>query len=144
MKPRSIAVIVYTSLLLLVSACATDEVMPAPDTRAGDQLEAGYLVGKWCTNLELTGTANSQAGEDAVLDLEKQFWHFKASGNWQFSESGWMYSNHGEWQLQGRDTLLLDPLRGDPASYQASFTNAGADLYLKGQTGQFLVMSRCD
>lgn len=144
MNNKIIAVVVYSALSLLIAGCATDEVMLAPDTRAGDQLESGYLVGKWCTNRELTSKANSEAGHSAVLNLSARFWNFKESGNWQESGSGWMYSNFGEWQLQGRDTIILDPTRGNPTSYQASFTNSGVDLYLKDQDNQFLVLSRCD
>jgi len=144
MNNKIIAAIVYATLLLLLSACATDEVTLAPNLQAGDQLESGYLVGKWCTNRELTSTANSAAGHSAVLNLDQQFWNFKASGKWQESGTGWMYSNYGEWQLQGRDTVILDPIRGNPTSYQASFVNSGVDLYLKDQAGQFLVLTRCD
>jgi len=144
MNKKISALIVYSMLLLLVSGCATDEVMLAPDTRTGDQLDPGYLVGQWCNNRELTSNANSEAGHSAVLNLGIKFWNFKANGNWQDSGSGWMYSNFGEWQLQGRDTVILDPIRGNPTSYQASFTNSGVDLYLKDKAGQFLVLSRCD
>ncbi len=83
MNNKIIAAIVYSTLLLLISACATDEVRLAPNTQAGDQLESGYLVGKWCTNRELTSTTNSQAGHSAVLNLGQKFWNFKEDGNWQ-------------------------------------------------------------
>lgn len=144
MNNKFIAVIVYPALLLLISGCATDEVTLAPDTMAGDQLDPGYLVGKWCNNRELTSNANSEAGHSAVLNLRPKFWNFKESGKWQDSASGWMFSNFGKWQLTGRDTVILDPSRGNQSSYQASFTNSGVDLYLKDQDGQFLVLSRCD
>lgn len=144
MNHKIISVIVYSALFVLIAGCATQELQLAPDTQAGDQLESGYLIGKWCTNRELTSTANSQAGHSAVLNLDQQFWNFRESGTWQESGTGWMYSNYGGWQLQGRDTVILDPLRGNPTSYQASFTNAGVNLYLKDEAGQFLVLSRCD
>jgi len=63
--------LLYAACLILVSACATDEVQLAPNTQPGDQLEAAYLVGKWCNNRELTSKANSAAGFSAVLNLGK-------------------------------------------------------------------------
>jgi len=144
MKIKYFTTIVYSSLFLLLSACASNEVMLAPNTQAGDQLEPRYLVGKWCDNRELTSTANSQAGHSAVLNLDNKFWKFKESGRWEDSGTGWMYAEFGEWQLQGRDTVILNPLRGNPTSYQARFQNSGVDLILQDQKGQFLVLSRCD
>lgn len=144
MKNRYFTATLYSALLLLLGACATDEVMLAPNTQAGDQLDPGYLVGKWCGNRELTSKANSKAGHSAVLNLGPKFWNFEASGKWGDSGTGWMYSHFGEWQLQGRDTVILDPLRGNPTSYQARFRNSGVDLFLEDHAGQFLVLSRCD
>ncbi|MCP4391249.1 MAG: hypothetical protein GY802_23350, partial [Gammaproteobacteria bacterium] len=77
MKNRNFTAILYSSLLLLLTACATDEVVLAPNTQAGDQLEPGYLVGKWCGNRDLTSIANSKAGHSAVLNLGTKFWNFE-------------------------------------------------------------------
>jgi len=136
--------LLYAACLILVSACATDEVQLAPNTQPGDQLEAAYLVGKWCNNRELTSKANSAAGFSAVLNLGKIFWHFEKGGKWEDSGTGWMHAHFGEWQLQGRDTVILNPLRGNPTRYRARFTNSGVDLYLTDPAGHFLVLTRCD
>jgi len=131
-------------LVLLLSACASDQAVLAPDTQAGDSLRAEYLVGKWCTNRELTSRANSDAGHSALTNVSQRYWKFRANGKWEESGSGWMYLLQGKWQLQLPDRLLLDPVRGNTAIYTASFRNSGIDLYLEDPQGQFLVLGRCD
>ena len=145
MKTKIFAAVFYLSLLSLISACASNEaVVMAPDTQAGDQLKREYLVGEWCTNRELTSTANSEAGFSALLNISQEFWEFRESGSWHNSNTGWMFASYGKWQLKGRDRLILDRLQGDPVSYQARFENSGVDLYLKDDKDQFLVLSRCE
>ncbi|MDH3388278.1 MAG: hypothetical protein OEN02_10265 [Gammaproteobacteria bacterium] len=134
----------YLASILLLCACASDPVVLAPNLAEGDPIKPEYLVGKWCNNRELTSTANAEAGVSTLANLGKQFWKLRASGKWENSETGWIYAHYGKWQLQGPDTVLLDRLRGDPVSYQASFRNSGVDLYLLDESGQFLVVSRCD
>lgn len=130
--------------LVLLSACASNEIVLAPDTQPGDQLKAEYLVGRWCTERELTAKANKEAGHSAITNLEKQFWEFRADGEWMDSVSGWMYNHYGEWRLEGRDNLVLDPKKGNAISYRASFANAGVELHLTDEAEQFLVLGRCD
>lgn len=144
MKNGIITSIVYLSLLTLLTACASSEVVMAPDTQDGDLLKHEYLVGKWCTNRELTSVANSEAGFSALLNISKEFWKFTDDGKWQSAESGWIYSALGEWQLEGPDTVILKRKQGNTFSYQARFRSSGVDLYLKDKEGQFLVLSRCD
>jgi hypothetical protein len=145
MKNKIAASILYLSLAVMLAACASGgEAVLAPNTQAGDQLKPEYLYGRWCTNRELTSEANTESGFSALLNLSKEFWEFRESGRWNNSETGWMFAHYGEWQLQDRDTVILDRLRGDPVSYQASFRNSGVDLYLTDEAGHYLVLSRCE
>ena len=144
MRNNSKPVALALALTILLGACASDEVVLAPDTRAGDQLRAEYLVGEWCGNRELTSKANSAAGHSALLNLAKHFWRLRPGGEWQKSDTGFVYSLHGEWKLQGGDRVLFKQLRGGTVIYQARFTNSGLNLYLEDSDGQFLVLSRCD
>ena len=130
---------------LMLGACAgKKQPVPVPDTRPGDRLEASYFVGRWCSNRDLTSNANAEAGHSALLNLSKLFWDFSASGKWKESGTGWMYALTGNWKLPGNDRLELDPLRGNPTLYTASFRNGGTNLYLRDSADRFLVLSRCD
>lgn len=144
MKNKIIASIVYLVLSSLIVACASNETVVTPDIQEGEPLKHEYLVSKWCTNRELTSVANSEAGFSALLNVSKEFYKFADDGNWQRAESGFIFSSIGEWQLQGRDTLVLTGKQGDSVSYQARFENSGVDLYLQDDKGQFLVLSRCN
>ena len=145
MKTKIFAAVFYLSLLSLISACASNEaVVMAPDTQPGDQLKREYLVGEWCTNRELTSTANSEAGFSALLNISQEFWKFTDDERWQSAESGWIFKTLGQWQLEGRDTVILKREQGEAVGYQARFKNSGVDLYLKDDKGQFLVLSRCE
>jgi len=144
MKNKIVTSILTLSLLTLITACASYEAVMAPNTQAGDQLKHEYLVGKWCTNRELTSVTNSEAGFSALLNISKEFWKFTDDGKWQGAASGWIFSALGEWRLEGRDTVILKPKQGNAVSYQARFKSSGVDLYLKDDAGQFLVLSRCD
>lgn len=144
MKSKIITAIVCLSLLSLISACASNEAVIAPEIQTGDPLKHEYLVGKWCTNRELTSVANSDAGFSALLNVSKEFWKFTDDNKWQSAESGWIYKTLGKWQLEGRDTVILTREQGNAVSYHARFENSGVDLYLKDDKGQFLVLSRCD
>jgi hypothetical protein len=105
MKSKIITAIVCLSLLSLISACASNEAVIAPEIQTGDPLKHEYLVGKWCTNRELTSVANSDAGFSALLNVSKEFWKFTDDNKWQSAESGWIYKTLGKWQLEGRDTV---------------------------------------
>jgi hypothetical protein len=120
MKSKIITAIVCLSLLSLISACASNEAVIAPEIQTGDPLKHEYLVGKWCTNRELTSVANSDAGFSALLNVSKEFWKFTDDNKWQSAE------------------------QGNAVSYHARFENSGVDLYLKDDKGQFLILSRCD
>ena len=136
--------LVYLTVALLVSACAAKNLVEAPDTQPGDQLKAEYMVGTWCTNRELTGKTNRDAGHSALSNISPLFWEFKQGGKWQVSASGWLYENHGEWKLKGLNTLLLKKSKGKPLSYKANFKNAGADLFLEDKDEKYLVLSLCE
>ena len=148
-KTNSLALI-YLTFALLITACASKKIAQAPDTQPGDQLKAEYLVGSWCTNRDLTGEANKNAGHSRITNISPLFWEFNQEGKWQVSASGWLYEHHGKWQLKGLNTIVLEKSKGKPKSYQANFKNDGADLYLQaeaeeeGEAGKFLVLSGCE
>jgi hypothetical protein len=144
MRIQSFAAIGYLLIAILLGACASPPVVMAPDTRAGDQLLDKYIPGKWCTNREETAQRNKDAGFSALTNVSKQFWRFGSKGEWGTSISGWLFEHHGSWRLQGLDTLLLSKTGAEPTRYQARFINDGADLSLQRDSGEFLVMSRCD
>lgn len=116
----------------------------APDTGPGDRLKAEYMIGKWCTNRDLTSQSNKDAGHSALSNLSPQFWRFSEGGVWQNAESGWLYSDYGKWRLEDLNTLVLARTEADPRRYQANFKNEGKDLYLADDEDRFLVLSRCE
>ncbi len=116
----------------------------APDTMPGEQLKREYMIGKWCTNRDLTSQTNIDAGLSALSNISQQYWSFRETGTWKISASGWMYSNYGTWKLEGLNTLVIDNSSADALRYQADFKNAGQDLYLEDKDNKFLVMTRCD
>ena len=137
--------LVYLTIVLLVSACAATTIpVKAPDTQPGDQLKAEYLVANWCTNRDLTGKTNRDAGHSALTNVSPLYWKFKQDGEWQVSQSGWVFESHGEWKLEDLNTLLLEKSKGKPLSYQANFKNGGADLFLEDEDGKFLILSTCE
>ena len=142
-KNNSLA-LVYLSFALLVSACATKNLVEVPDTQPGDQLKAEYMVGDWCTNRELTGMTNKDAGHSALTNISPLYWRFEQGGDWQVSTTGWMYEDHGSWQLKGLNTMVLDKPKGKPSDYQAKFEDDGVNLYLEDEEGKFLVLSGCE
>ncbi len=144
MNNNNIRVLACLALALLVSACASQNLVLAPDTMSGDQLKPEYMVGKWCTNRDLTSQTNKDAGQSALSNLSQEFWRFNEGGKWENAESGWIYTNYGKWQLEGLNTMVLERLKGKPKSYQANFKNEGADFYLEDEDGKFLVLSRCE
>ncbi len=116
----------------------------APDTMPGDQLKPEYMIGKWCTNRDLTAQTNKDAGLSAISNLSQQYWNFKETGTWQISDSGWMYLDYGTWQLEGLNTLDTNKPPADSVRYQANFKNEGQNLYLEDKDKKFLVLTRCD
>ena len=132
------------SILLAACAINQEDFVLAPDTKPGDQLKDEYLRGIWCTNRELTAQTNKDAGNSALTNLSPVFWKFDSEGKWKDAESGWIFLSIGTWQLQGRDSFILDPESGKPTTYQARFESTGADLYLLDEEGQSLVLTRCD
>jgi len=144
MNKNRALILVSLWLSLLVSACATNTVeIDVPDTNPGDELKSEYLLGVWCANRELTATTNREAGLSAMVNAAPVFWKFKQGGIWQNSPSGWMHLNHGTWKLEESDHIVLDPDKGIPKTFQASFKNSGTDLYLE-ETEGFRVLSRCE
>jgi hypothetical protein len=99
MKQNSIRSIALLSLIVLVSACASQDLVMAPDTIPGEQLKQEYMIGKWCTDRDLTAQTNKDAGLSTISNLTRQYWNLRETGTWQISETGWMYSNYGTWQL---------------------------------------------
>ncbi len=144
MNKNSIRLAASLAFALFVSACASPNIVLAPDTRSGDQLKLEYMVGKWCTNRDRTSQTNRDAGQSALSYISQEFWSFNEGGKWENSESGWIFTNYGKWQLDGLNTMVLERLKGKPKSFQANFKNEGADLYLEDEDGKFLVLSRCD
>jgi len=126
---------------LLLSACAGQKILMAPDTLPGDQLKEEYMVGNWCTDRELTSTINRDAGHSALSNISPLFWSFKQGGTWQVSVSGWLYENHGTWRIKGLDTMVLEQSKAKPRNFQASFKDSS--LYLKDEEEKFLVLSEC-
>ena len=143
---KNITLLLVSLLLsILVSACANRNTaeIEVPDTNPGDELKSEYLLGVWCGNRELTATTNREAGLSAMINAAPVFWKFKQDGIWQDSPSGWMHLNHGTWKFKESDHIVLDPDKGIPTTYQASFRNFGTDLYLEETEGH-LVLSRCE
>jgi hypothetical protein len=135
--------LVYLTFALLVSACAEKTLVQVPDTQPGDRLKVEYMVGNWCTNRELTGKANQDAGHSALTNISPLYWNFKLGGDWQVSASGWMYEGHGKWKLKGLNTMVLEKSKSKPKDYQAIFKDDGKSLYLEDEDGKFLVLSAC-
>ena len=136
---------VTLAITLLVSGCANQQqLVMAPDTGPGDQLKPEYMIGDWCTNRDLTSQANIDAGHSALSNLSPHYWRFSDDGVWQNAESGWLYRDYGNWQLEGLNTMILRRQEIDPRRYQANFKNAGKDLYLLDDEDRFLILSRCD
>lgn len=127
--------------ILLLTACAGPKIIEAPDTLPGDQLKEEYMVGRWCTDRELTGKTNRDAGHSGMTNISPLFWSFKQDGTWQVSVSGWLYENHGKWRIKGLDTMVLERSKGEPRNFRASFKDSS--LYLKDEEEKFLVLSAC-
>ena len=134
----------YLLLAMLLSACSSNNLVMAPDTQTGEQLKPEYMVGKWCTNRELTAQSNKDAGFSALTNLAQHYWLFNKKGEWQDSVSGWLYAKIGKWRLEGLDSLILERSGATAVPRQATFKNDGQDLYLVEEDGEFLVLSRCD
>ena len=131
-------------LAFLVSSCASRPMVEVPDTQPGDQLKPIYMVGNWCTNRELTGDANREAGHSQLTNVSPRRWNFKEGGQWQVSDTGWLYENHGHWKLEGKNTLSLKGEKGDPKKWEANFKNSGSELHLEDEEGKFLILSGCE
>jgi hypothetical protein len=138
--------LLVAGLVLTIGACSgkNPNAVPVPNTQPGDQLLAAYLLGDWCTNREETSNANRAAGHSALVHVSPVFWRFGEDGSWDASNSGFVFTSHGSWSLEGRDTLLLAKEGTTPNKYQAQFKNNGVDLYLQDDKGQFLVIDHCD
>lgn len=145
MKSDNFIIVVTFAITLLVSACANkQQLVMAPDTGPGDQLKPEYMIGDWCTNRDLTSQANKDSGHSALSNLSPQYWRFIDGGGWQNAKSGWLYRDHGKWQLEGLNTMILERQELDPRRYQANFKNEGKDLYLLDEEGKFIILSRCN
>ncbi len=142
MEKRNNLALACLTFALLISACASQRILEAPDTSPGDQLEHNYMIGNWCTNRELTGETNRDAGHSGLSHMRPLFWSFKQGGAWQVSVSGWLYESQGKWRIKGLDTLVLERSNEKPVDYEANFKDS--DLYLKDKEGEFLVLSGCE
>jgi hypothetical protein len=138
--------LLVAGLALALGACSSKNpiAIVVPDTQPGDQLLTAYMVGDWCTNRQETSAANRAAGLSAMINVSPMFWRFTESGDWENSNSGFLFGRYGTWKLEGRDTLLLARDGTPPVQYQAQFKNNGVDLYLKDDKGQFLVLDHCN
>jgi hypothetical protein len=132
--------------ILMLGACSSTpkEAVSVPNTQPGDQLQAEYMVGQWCTNREETSQRNKDANFSALTNLSQQYWRLDDEGEWGMAGSGWYFKRHGSWRLEGRDSLLLARDGGEVKRYRAQFINDGSDLVLQSESGDFLVMERCD
>lgn len=142
MNKKICLALAYLTFALLLSACAGKKLLDAPDTLPGEQLKPEYMVGNWCTNRELTGETNRDAGHSVLSNIRPLFWSFKQDGSWQVSVSGWLYENHGKWRIKGLDKMVLERSKGEPRNFQASFRDSS--LYLKDEEEKFLVLSACE
>ena len=133
------------SLMLLAGCAGSTGGVSAPETLPGDQLQSVWLHGKWCTNREETAQRNKDANFSAMTNLRKQYWYLRDNGAWQMSDSGFLYSDHGSWKIDGKNSLLLSKGDGEPHRYRATFANEGEDLVLQSESREdFLVMERCN
>ena len=133
----------FLTVTLLLSACAGNKLMQAPDTARGDKLKAEYMVGGWCTDSELTAAKNAEAGQGMPTKLEDLSWRFKEDCSWQVNSFGWVYENAGKWNLKAgeRQTLVIQRENEKAVEYQASFK--GGSMYLERKDGKFVVLSDC-
>jgi len=138
--------VLVAGLALALCACSSNKsaLVPVPDTQPGDQLLDAYMIGDWCTNREETSKANREIGLSSLINVSPVFWRFVEGGEWADSNSGFYFDHYGSWKLEGKDTLLLAREGTTPIKYQAQFKNNGADLYLKDDKNQFLVIAHCD
>jgi len=135
--------LVCVTFTLLLSACAGNKLMQAPDTARGDKLKSEYFVGGWCTDWDLTTAKNEEAGQGLPTKLKKLDWTFKEDGSWQVNSFGWVYENAGKWNLKAgeRQTLVVQRENEKAVDYKASFK--GGDMYLERGDGKFVVLSDC-
>ena len=130
-------------LLLALASCASDQPkIVAPDTQPGDQILNEYLVNDWCTNREETATANQEAGHSGLLNVRPIYWRLSNEGEWEISDSGFIFTPHGSWKLMGKNQLQLVPEGQSPITYDARFEDA--NLYLTDTENQFLVLKSCE
>ena len=136
----------YLLIAITLGACASGPSITVPDTQPGDQIQREYLIGEWCTNREETATSNQEAGFSGIINVSPVFWRFGAEGEWEDSDSGFLYEPYGGWKLDGLDQLLLNKKNVEPKTYTIHFKNngEGADLYMIDIKDQFTVLSRCD
>jgi len=146
MRTHALATSALLLAIFLLGACssAPKDAVVVPNTQPGDQLQAEYMVGQWCTNREETSQRNKDANFSALTNLSQQYWRLDDDGEWGMAGSGWYFNRHGSWRLEERDSLLLTRDGGDTVRYRAQFINDGGDMVLQAEDGDFLVMQRCD
>ena len=138
-------VIGYLVLAIALSACASSEPMViVPETGPGDQILDEYMVAKWCTNREETATANQEAGFSGMLNISPVFWRFGSEGQWDVSNSGFLFEPFGTWKIDGLNNLLLGKKGATPKRYHVQFKNDGADLFMTDTEEHFTVLSHCE
>ena len=143
MNKKTSRTLLCLTVTLLLSACAGNKLMQAPDTAPGDKLKAEYMVGGWCTDGELTAAKNTEAGQGVPTKLEDLNWTFKEGGSWQVNSFGWVYENAGKWHLKPneRQTLVVQRENEKAVEFQASFKDG--NMYLERGDGKFVVLSDC-
>ena len=142
-RPISI-VIVSLLLAIALSSCSNSSPMVmVPDTGPGDQILGEYLVAKWCTNREETAKANHVAGFSSMLNISPVFWRFGSEGQWDISNSGYLFEPFGKWQIDGLNNLLLGKKGTTPKRYHVQFKDGGANLFLTDQESHYTVLSHC-
>ena len=145
MTKQATAAIGYLLGSLLLAACASAPQITVPDTLPGDRILDEYMLGKWCTNRELTADTNQAAGFSGLLNVSPVFWRFGENGQWDASTSGFMYNHVGSWAIDNPDNLRLSRDGLQTKTYQARFENdeEGPNLFLVDAEGHFTVLSRC-
>ena len=132
-------------LAIALSSCSSSSspMVIVPDTGPGDQIQGEYMIGKWCTNREETANANQEAGFSAMLNISPVFWRFGTEGQWDISDTGYVFDSFGQWQIDGLNNLLLGKKGGAPKRYHAQFKNGGTNLFLTDEKGHYWVLSHC-
>ena len=142
-RPITTGIVSLLLAIALSSCMSSSPLVVVPDTGPGDQILGDYMIGKWCTNREETAKTNQEAGFSAMLNIRPVFWRFRSEGQWDISNSGYLFEPFGQWQIDGLNNLLLGKKGGTPKRYHAQFKNGGANLFLTDEESHYTVLSHC-